>query len=62
MDSMLTLGVADDCGFDPCQTKDYKIDIFCFSTKPAALMSKNKDWLGRNSRSVMSIIRLVSVS
>jgi len=33
-------------GFESCagQTKDYKVDICCFSTKQAALRSKNKDW------------------
>jgi hypothetical protein len=27
------------------QTKNYKIDICCLSTKNVALNSKNKDWL-----------------
>jgi hypothetical protein len=31
------------------QTKDYKIDICCFSTKHVALRSKNKDWLASNN-------------
>jgi hypothetical protein len=35
------------------QTKDYKIDICCFSTKHVALRSKNKDWLAQN-QNVMS--------
>ena len=26
------------------QTKDYKIDIYCFSAKHAALRRKSKDW------------------
>jgi hypothetical protein len=30
------------------QTKNYKIDIYCFSAKHAALRSKSKDWLLRN--------------
>jgi hypothetical protein len=30
------------------QTKDYKIDICCFSAKHAALWRKSKDWLVRN--------------
>jgi hypothetical protein len=34
------------------QTKDYKIGICCFSTKEAALRSKNKDWLARNQNDV----------
>ena len=39
-----------DRGFDPGsgQTKDYKIDICCFSAKHAVLRRKNKDWLARN--------------
>jgi hypothetical protein len=28
-------------------TKDYKIDISCFSAKHTALRSKNKDWMLR---------------
>jgi hypothetical protein len=34
------------------QTKDYKIGIYCFSTKHAALRSKSKDWLARNQNNV----------
>jgi len=30
------------------QTKDYKLDICCFSGKHAALRRKNKDWLAWN--------------
>jgi hypothetical protein len=30
------------------QTKDYKIGIFCFSVKYAALRRKSKDWLALN--------------
>ena len=30
------------------QTKDYKIGIYCFSTKYVALRRKSKDWLARN--------------
>ena len=39
-----------DRGFEPraVQTKDYAIGICCFSSKHAALRSKNKDWLARN--------------
>jgi hypothetical protein len=38
-----------DRGFDPHlgQTKDYKIDICCFSAKHAALRRKSKDWLAQ---------------
>jgi hypothetical protein len=40
--------------FEHCsgQTKDYKIGICCFSTKHAALRSKNKDWLAQNQNNV----------
>jgi hypothetical protein len=43
-----------DRGFKPCSghTKDYKIDICCFSAKHAALRSKSKDWLARNQNNV----------
>ena len=34
------------------QPKDYKIDIYCFSTKHAALRKKSKDWLARNQNYV----------
>ena len=34
------------------QTKDYKIGIYCFSAKHAALRSKSKDWLPQNQNSV----------
>ena len=43
-----------DRGFEPrsSQTKDYKIGIFCFSTKHVALRSKSKDWLAQNQNNV----------
>ena len=43
-----------DRGFDPRsgQTKDYKIGIYCFSAKQAALRRKSKDWLARNQDNV----------
>jgi hypothetical protein len=43
-----------DCWFEPRtgQTKDYKIDICCFSAKHAALRRKSKDWLVRNQNNV----------
>ena len=49
------------------QTKDYKIGIFCFSAKHAALRRKSKDWLAWNQDNVsewrdMSIRGLVSMS
>jgi hypothetical protein len=49
MVSMLASSAVD-CVFEPQlgKTKDYKIGICCFSTKHAALRSKNKDWLARN--------------
>jgi hypothetical protein len=34
------------------QTKDYKIGIYCFSTKHTALRRKIKDWLARNQNNV----------
>jgi hypothetical protein len=34
------------------QTKDYKIDICCFSSKHTALMRKSKDWLAQNQDNV----------
>jgi hypothetical protein len=34
------------------QTKDYKIDICCFTAKHTALRSKSKDWLDRNQNNV----------
>ena len=46
------------------QIKDYKISIYCFSAKHAALRRKSKDWLARNQHNVsewgdMSIRRLL---
>jgi hypothetical protein len=43
-----------DRGFEPRsgQTKDYKIDICCFSAKHAALRIKSKDWLALNQDNV----------
>jgi hypothetical protein len=43
-----------DRGFEPRsgQTKDYKIDICCFSAKHTALRSKSKDWLAQNQNNV----------
>ena len=53
MVSVLVLSVVDR-GFEPRsgQTKDYEISICCFSTKHAALRSKNKDWFSRNQNNV----------
>ena len=34
------------------QTKDYKLDIWCFSANHAALRRKSKDWLARNQNNV----------
>ena len=34
------------------QAKDYKIGIYCFSAKHAALRRKSKDWLARNRDNV----------
>ena len=43
-----------DCGFESLsgQTKDYIIDMCCFSAIYATLMSKIKDWLARNQNNV----------
>ena len=53
MVSMLALSVVDH-GFKTrsVQTKDYKIGIYCFSAKHAAVKSNNKDWLARNQDNV----------
>jgi hypothetical protein len=34
------------------QTKDYKIDVCCFSAKHTALRRNIKDWLARNQDNV----------
>jgi hypothetical protein len=49
MVSLLAWSVVDR-GFKPWlgQNKDYKIGIFCFSAKHAALRGKSKDCLARN--------------
>ena len=43
-----------DRGFQPQsgQTKEYKIDLCCFSAKHAALRRKSKGWLARNRDNV----------
>jgi hypothetical protein len=53
MVSMLVSSVVDH-GFEPQsgQAKDYKISIFCFSAKHAALRRKSKDWLAPNQDKV----------
>ena len=53
MVSMLASSVVDR-GFEPQsgQTKDYKIDICCFSAKHGALRRKSKDWLAPNQDNV----------
>ena len=53
MVSMLASSAVDR-GFEPQSghTKDYKIDICCFSGKHAALRRKSKDWLARNQDNV----------
>ena len=51
--SMLTSSAVDR-GFEPrsCQSKDYEIDICCFSVKHAAVRRNIKDWLARNQNNV----------
>jgi len=46
-----------DRGFDPWlgHTKDYKIGIYCFSGKHAALWSKSKHWLARNQNNMSEL-------
>ena len=46
-----------DRGFEPRsgQTKDYKISIYCFSAKHAALRRKSKDGLARNQNNVSRV-------
>jgi hypothetical protein len=34
------------------QTKDYKVDICCFSAKHVALRRKCKEWLAQNQNNV----------
>jgi hypothetical protein len=53
MVSVLASSVVDR-GFGPRsgQTKDYKFDVCCFSTKRAVLRNKSKDWLDRNQNNV----------
>jgi hypothetical protein len=53
MVSVLTLSAVDR-GFEArsVQTKDYKIDMCCFSAKHAALRRESKDWLARNQNNV----------
>ena len=42
-----------DRGFETLsQTKDYKMSMYCFSAKHAALRRKGKDWLARNQNNV----------
>jgi hypothetical protein len=51
MVSVLASNVVDS-GFKPFsgRTQYYKIAIYCFSAKQAALRRKSKDWLARNQR------------
>ena len=53
MVSVLAMSAVDR-GFEPrsSQTKDYKIDMCCFSAEHAALRRKGKDWLARNQDNV----------
>ena len=53
MVSVLVLSAVDRV-FEPwsSQSKDYKIDICCFSTKHAALRRKSKEWLAWNQDNV----------
>ena len=57
MVSTLTLSAVDR-GFESQtgQTKDYKIGIYCFSAKHAALRRRSKDWLARNQGNVSECV------
>jgi hypothetical protein len=62
MVSMLASSAVDR-GFESrsSQTKDYEIDICCFSTNHAALRRKSKDWLAQNQANVSSGTTCLSV-
>jgi hypothetical protein len=51
-----------DSGFEPISgpTKDYKIDICCFSAKHTSLRRKNKDWYSASSLKQQSAGRHVA--
>ena len=59
MVSVLTSNVVDH-EFQPRSglTKDYEIDICCFSAWHAALRSKSKDWLARKPGNVSEWIKM----
>jgi hypothetical protein len=67
MVSLLALSVVDH-GFEPQsgKTKDYKIDICCFSAKHTVLRCKSKDWLAQEQDNVYEwsdmFTRVASVS
>ena len=46
-----------DRGFEPWsgQTKDYEIDIYCFSAKHSAFKRMSKDWLAGNPDNVSEL-------
>ena len=46
-----------DRGFEPWSgsTKDFNIDICCFSAKHSTFRRKNKDWLDRNQNNVFRV-------
>jgi hypothetical protein len=53
MVSVIAMGTFD-CGIEPQSdsTKDYNIDVCCFSSKHAILRRKGKYWLARNEVNV----------
>jgi hypothetical protein len=53
-----------DCRFKPQsdQTKDYKIDIHCFSTKHAALRRKSKVLLAWNQDNVSEWCDMLTIN
>jgi hypothetical protein len=53
MVSVLASSVVDrGCELRSDQTKDYKIDICCFSAKHSALRNKSRVWLSRNQNNI----------
>ena len=61
--SVLTSSVVDRAiGHRSGQTKYYKIGIWCFSAKHAALRRTSKDWLARNQKTMAICLSGIAVS
>ena len=54
MVGMLALSTID-LGSSVGHTKEYKIGIYCFSAKHAALRRKSKEWLAQNQNNVSEL-------